>query len=109
MNYFFLAEFNYLLFSGGKNQKCSGLGGYSFRYSVVRFPPFITALRESALVQVILVNRPENFFFFFFGFLGPYLWHMEVPRLRALIGATAAGLHHSRSSIRSEPRLRPTP
>ena len=21
------------------------------------------------------------FFFFFFCFLGPYLWHMEVPRL----------------------------
>ena len=22
-----------------------------------------------------------SFFFFFFDFLGPYLWHMEVPRL----------------------------
>ena len=28
---------------------------------------------------------------------------------RGLIGATAAGLHHSRSNVRSEPRLGPTP
>ena len=28
---------------------------------------------------------------------------------RAPIGATAAGLHHSHSNARSEPRLQPTP
>ena len=30
-------------------------------------------------------------------------------RLRGLIGGVAAGLHHSHSHARSEPRLRPTP
>ena len=28
----------------------------------------------------LIVNDVEHFFFFF-GFLGPHLWHMEVPRL----------------------------
>ena len=27
------------------------------------------------------VKQPNKFFFFFFVFLGPHLWHMEVPRL----------------------------
>ena len=35
------------------------------------------------------------FTFFFFVFLGPHLWHMEVPRL----GVKAAGLHHSHSNV----------
>ena len=30
-------------------------------------------------------------------------------QVRGLIGAEAAGLHHSHSNARSEPRLRPTP
>ena len=34
-------------------------------------------------------------------FLGPYLRHMEVPRLGGQIRATAAGLHHSHSNARS--------
>ena len=36
-------------------------------------------------------------------FLGPHVGHMEVPRLGGLIGATAAGLHHSHSNSRSKP------
>ena len=42
---------------------------------------------------------------FFFFFLGPYPWHMEVPRL----GAVASGLHHSHSNIRSKLHLQYTP
>ena len=34
---------------------------------------------------------------------------MQVPRLGVEIGATAAGLYHSRSNVGSEPSLRPTP
>ena len=56
------------------------------------------------------------FFFFwllaFLPFLGLHPWHMEVPRLGGLIGAVAAGLHHSHSNSGSEPlepRLWPTP
>ena len=48
-------------------------------------------------------------FFFFFFYLGPYLWHMEVPRLRGHIGAEAASLHHSHSYTRSKPHLPPAP
>ena len=36
--------------------------------------------------------RNHNFFFFFF--LGPHLWHMEVPQARGRIGAIAASLRH---------------
>ena len=43
------------------------------------------------------------FFFFFLVFLGLHSQHMEVPRLGVLIGAVAAGLHHSHAG--SEPRL----
>ena len=45
--------------------------------------------------------------FSFFWFLGPHLWHMEVPR--GLIRATAASLQHSHSNEGSELRLQPTP
>ena len=34
-------------------------------------------------------------FFCLLSFLGPYPWHMEVPRLGGRIGTVAAGLHHS--------------
>ena len=44
-------------------------------------------------------------FLFFFCFLGLHPWHMEVPQARGQIRATAAGLRHSRSYIRSELRL----
>ena len=49
------------------------------------------------------------FFFFLLAILGPHLWHMEVPRLGGLTGATAASLRHSHSNAGSEPHLRPTP
>ena len=48
-------------------------------------------------------------FFFFNSFLGPHLWHMEVPRLGGLIGAVATGLCLSHSNTRSKPCLWPTP
>ena len=38
-------------------------------------------------------------FLFYFDFLGPHPWNMEVPRGR--IKDTAAGLHHSHSNARS--------
>ena len=45
---------------------------------------------------------------FALAFLGLHPRHLEVPRLGGLIGAVAAGLHHSHS-MGSEPRLQPTP
>ena len=70
---------------------------------------------------------PSFFFFFFFSFLGPYQWHMEVPRLGvklelqppAYTTATATpdpsqvcNPHHSSQSCQilnppSEPRIEP--
>lgn len=41
---------------------------------------------------------------FFFGFWGPHLQHMEVPRLGVRTGATAAGPPHNHSNARSEMR-----
>ena len=46
-------------------------------------------------------------FFVCFVFLGPHLWHMEVPA-RGLIRAVAASLCHSHSNAGSELRLQPT-
>ena len=44
----------------------------------------------------------QQFFLFFFCLLGPYPWHMEVPRLGVESGlATAAGLHHSHNNVGS--------
>ena len=48
------------------------------------------------------------FFLFFFCFLEPHLWSMDVPRLGGK-SATAAGLHHSHSNEGPEPGLWPTP
>ena len=44
-----------------------------------------------------------SFSFFLFSFLGPHLWHVEVPRLG--VGATAVGLQHSYSNTASKPHL----
>ena len=46
-------------------------------------------------------------FIFFFYFLGPHMWHMEVPRLGIEFRATAASLCHSHSNMGSKPRLWP--
>ena len=67
---------------------------------------------EDQLSPRTIFNLPNSatlLFFYFFVFLGPHQWHMEVPRLRGQIKAEAAGLHHSHSNARSKPRLRPTP
>ena len=40
-------------------------------------------------------------------FLGLHLQHTEIPSGQT--GAAAAGLYHSHSNARSEPRLQPTP
>ena len=48
-------------------------------------------------------------FFVFLPFLGPLLWHMEVPRLGGPIGAVAVSLRQSQSNAGSELRLQPTP
>ena len=66
------------------------------------------------LCLCIVFLKYFNFFKYFFNFdffvfLGPHLWHMEVPRLGCPIRAVAAGLHHSYSNARSESRLQPTP
>ena len=75
--------------------------------------------RGSALTLLWLgVGRPHVLFYFYFYlfifvflpfFLGLHLRHMEVPKLKGQIRAVAAGLYHSHSNTRSEPRLQPTP
>ena len=65
-------------------------------------------LRESIL-RVLIARETIFSFFFFFGFLGPLLWHMEIPRLGGPVGAAAASLHHSHSNSGSQPCLWPTP
>ena len=64
-------------------------------------------LQPSPSPFVFLFPLSRSLFFFFLSFLGLLPWYMEVPRLGGLIGAVAAGLHHSNTG--SEPRLRPTP
>ena len=64
---------------------------------------------ENKLFALFLLKIPFFFFFCLLVFLGPHPRHMEVPRLRGLIGAVAASLHHSHSNAGSEPCLKPTP
>ena len=45
------------------------------------------------------------YFIVFLVFIGLHPRHMEVTRLGGRIGAVAAGLHHSHSNARMEPRL----
>ena len=49
------------------------------------------------------------FVFVFLPFLGLLPRHMEIPRLRGLIGAIATSLCQSHSNVGSKPRLQPTP
>ena len=44
----------------------------------------------------IKLSREMNFFFF----LGPHLWHLEIPRI---------GVHHSHRNVGSKLHLPPTP
>ena len=55
----------------------------------------IFQLKKSPRCQHLrcFLGQTEETKMMFFG--GPNPWHMEVPRLRGWIGATAAGLHHS--------------
>ena len=56
-----------------------------------------------------MTNTHSFFFFFlFFFFFRATLAAYGGSQARGPIGAIAAGLHHSHSHIRSEPRLPPT-
>ena len=44
---------------------------------------------------------------FFFFFLGPHLWHVEVPRL-GVSWSCSCSLHRSHGNTRSKPHLQPT-
>ena len=46
-------------------------------------------------------------FLFLLSFLGPCLWHMEVPRLGVKLELQLAGLYHSHSNARSDLNLQP--
>ena len=67
--------------------------------------PFIHPLMDVWVVAVVFV--------FVFFRLFAISWAAPVAyggsQVRGRIGAIAAGLHHSHSSARSKPRLRPTP
>ena len=53
-------------------------------------------LRNSFSCLKLIWQRPAlSLLLFWFWFLVPHLWYIEVPRLRGQIGATAAGLQHS--------------
>ena len=69
----------------------------------------VTEVSESKGFQHLIICLVSCLLHSFFFFLGLRPWHMEFPRLGGLIGATAAGLHHSHSNSRSKPCLRPTP
>ena len=57
-----------------------------------------------------LIDQDLNFFFFFghLVFLGPLLWHMEVPGLGVESGPVATSLHHGHSHAGFKLCLRPT-
>ena len=59
--------------------------------------------------KISATQSQEDFFFFFFGLFRAAPMTYGGSQARGLIGATAAGLHHSCSSAGSEPCLQPTP
>ena len=68
----------------------------SFLPSVFQLDPISEVLKIWPWLQIS--------FFFFFVFLGPHMAY-GGSQARGLIGAVAAGLHHSHSNTRSEPHL----
>ena len=83
--------------------------------------PFTELFHHSKTVALHPLNSTPNpdfhpvpsehcsVWFLVFVFLGPHPRHMEVPRLGGLIGAVAAGLHHSHANAGSKLCLQPTP
>ena len=75
--------------------------------------PFYSYTITSGYTKLRITNDLQNqeslISIFFLVFLGPHLWHMEVPRLGGPIGGVAVGLHHSHSNTSSEPWLQPIP
>ena len=58
---------------------------------------------------VFIIQFFWNFFFVCLPFLGPLLWHMEVPRLGVKLELLLLSLPQSHSNMGSELHLRPTP
>ena len=78
-------------------------------------PPVFLQPRDSSDFMLLLnlaSSHPASPFIFV-GFLGPRLWHMEVPRLgvesELQLPPTNSSLHHIHSNARSEPGLQPVP
>ena len=61
------------------------------------------------LIDNIFINVITFIVFFFPLFRTALEAYGSSQAARVLIGATAVGLHHSHSNIRSEPHLQPTP
>ena len=64
---------------------------------------------EVLISNISALMRKYFYFIFFFWLFKAALVAYGGSQARGLIGATAAGLHHSRSNSRSKPRLQPTP
>ena len=62
----------------------------------------------TGVVVVVVMGRNLYLLFFFLLFRAEHVAH-RGSQARSLIGATAAGLRHSHSHIRSELCLQPTP
>ena len=81
-----------------------------------KYDPAVSSLKavKGFRLLVLPYNKKKQkiiLFIYFFG-ICPFRAAPAVHggfQARGLIGAVAAGLHHSHSNARSEPRLRPTP
>ena len=77
-------------------------------FKSVRDVPVFLSLHRTCSFSFFL-SPPLSFFFFF---LGPHPWHMDIPRIGVELEShqpTAPGLHHSHSNARSKSCLQPTP
>ena len=82
--------------------------------SKLMFLKYNSALTISDQKTLISSFPPPQFLFYFFIFLVFCLFRAAAmahggPQTRGRIRATAVGLHHSHSSARSKPHLRPIP
>ena len=76
----------------------------ALKHSFLFYSPPFWLFRDPLSLRPLICMYVCMYFLLFRAALAAY----GGPQARGPIGAIAAGLHHSHSNIRSEPRLRPT-
>ena len=117
-------QYGLLIWAGGKNEITpfttdrgafavpKRMSWFQVGMSVMMVGDRVFAATTDFFYFILIKKIFFNYFFFFFFVLCPFRASPAAyggSQARGLIGAVAAGLHHSHSNARSEPHLGPTP